>query len=179
MAKNEKKAKKKSDGSKQFIKNLVFTTIILTMIAAGMSSVGLKSVAVLIIVLLTPGLVVMLIDWRKGRHASKTIFIFNLAGLFPQLLMILTSGSPNNIAINQIQDMPQPALVPWMAAAFGWSVVYMFPKIIQLFLEVKSEYTINKLQVQQDELLEEWGEEIKKFIPKELAQKLNAAKSVK
>ena len=44
---------------------------------------------------------------------------------------------------------------------FGWLAVFIVPQISFLFLTIKADFTVRKLQGLQRQLIEEWGEGVK------------------
>ncbi|MCB2081753.1 MAG: hypothetical protein H6908_01810 [Hyphomicrobiales bacterium] len=146
-------------GKKKVVFNLVVIVFILTLVAAALTSVGLYYVFVLIVMGLLPGIISYIVDKRPGKFASKTVFMFNLSGLTPQIAAAFRSGSPDTTALALLTN-PYTWLMPYGFSAFGWGMVFLFPQIALLFYVLKAEYTIGKLQHFQKTLLDEWGEGI-------------------
>jgi len=151
---NKKRAKK-------LISNLIIIIFIIVIIGISLSSIGWNYVFYVLFIGFLPGLVANFTDIRPGRFASKTIVAFNLAGIVQPLKTILVAGSPNQAAQNILVD-PQNWLLVYGFAAFGWGIVFLLPHIALFYLEIRANYLIKKMQKHQDELLEEWGDSIKK-----------------
>jgi hypothetical protein len=147
--------------AKRLVANLIVISIIMTLLGAGLTSIGMRQVFVFILIALLPGIVAGLTDTRAGKFASKTVIAFNVAGMVQFLGAILMGGSPNLTATEVIYDART-----WMQiygfAAFGWGVVFAIPHITQLYLEITATYTVKKLKKFQDALVDEWGEAVKK-----------------
>lgn len=146
--------------SKKLIANMLIVTIIVTLIGVGMSSIGLGIVFAFLFVGMLPGIVTGILDSRPGRFAAKTVIAFNLSGISPHTAAILASGSPDNTAVS-IFTNPTAWLLVYGFAAFGWGVVYLIPHIAQLYLEIKANFTVKKLQYFQERLIDEWGDNVK------------------
>lgn len=147
--------------SKKFITNLIMVVAVTTIVGVALSSVGMPVAFSFVAIGMLPCITANITDNRPGRFASKTVTAFNLAGIFPHLVAIFTSGSPNNTALSLLQN-PNSWLLVYGLAAIGWVIVFLIPHIVHIYLDIKSVYIINKLESFQEALVEEWGEEIKK-----------------
>ncbi len=157
----EKVTKLRKERLRSFIKNLIIIAIIGTLFGVGFISLGMKNVFFFLFLALIPLLLSTLWDKKPGRFASKTVAAFNVTGLFPYIMAISSSGSPDSVALATIYDSKTWVLV-YGFAIFGWAVILLIPKITLIFLEIRSKFMINKMETFQKELLNEWGEEIKK-----------------
>lgn len=157
----EKLATLRKKRLKSFIKNLIFIVIIATLFGVGFISLGMKSVFFFVLISLTPLLLSILWDKKPGRFASKTVAAFNVTGMFPYIMAISSSGSPDSVALAAIYE-PKTWVLVYGFAIFGWAVILLVPKITLIFLEIRSKYMIKKMEKFQQELLNEWGEDIKK-----------------
>jgi len=147
--------------SKRFTKNLVMMAIIMTLMAVILIYSGMSFVFALICIGMLPGIVANILDSAKGRMASKTVIAFNLSGIMPHLVAIIASGMPNQTAAAILKN-PSAWLVVYGFAAIGWGVVYVVPQITRLYFEIKASYMIKRFEYMQEQLVEEWGEKIKK-----------------
>lgn len=157
----EKVAKLRKERLRKFIKNLIIIALIATLFGVGFISLGMKNVFFFLFLSLIPLLLSTLWDKKPGRFASKTVAAFNITGLFPYVNAISSSGSPDSVALATIYD-PRAWVLIYGFAIFGWAVILVIPKITLIFLEIKSKLMIGKMEEFQKELLNEWGEEIKK-----------------
>lgn len=147
--------------SKGFIKNLIFIAIIATLMGVVFISLGMKNVFFFLFLALVPTFLSILWDKKPGRFGSKTVAALNITGMFPYIMAITSSGSPDSTALHSIYDAECWLLV-YGFAIFGWSIILLVPKITLIFLEIKSGYTVKKMEKFQQDLLSEWGEEITK-----------------
>ncbi len=146
---------------KSFIKSLIFITIIATLFGIGFIWLGMKNVFFFVFAGLIPLLCSILWDKKPGRFASKTVAAFNVTGMFPFIIAIVSSGSPDSTALTITQN-PNTWTLVYGFAIFGWSVVILIPRITLIFLEIRSKYLIKKMEKFQQDLLDEWGEDIRK-----------------
>jgi hypothetical protein len=145
----------------RIITNVLVTVILLTAIGVGMGSGGMIKVFMFLSVALLPGIAAFVTDSRPGRFASKTVLAFNIAGMSPHMSSIFYSGSPNQTAYAIMHEMQSWYLI-YGFAGFGWAVVFIIPHIAEMYLEVKAAYTIKRLNLFKDALVEEWGENVKR-----------------
>ncbi len=157
----EKLTKLRKERARRFLKNLIFIAMIATAFAVGFIWLGMKGVFFFIFLALVPTILSILWDKKPGRFASKTVAAFNVTGMFPYVMAISSSGSPDSVAVATIYD-PRSWVLVYGFAIFGWSVILLVPKITLIFLEIRSKFMIKKMETFQQGLLEEWGEEIRK-----------------
>lgn len=153
-------AKVEAKSSNKVMINLVIMVIVGMVIISGLMAVGLSYIAVIALMGMLPGIVAYILDRRKGKAASRTIMGFNIAGLLPQLISVLTSPSPNALAREMLSN-PFTWFWVYLFACFGWVVIHLVPQIAYLFLSLKAEYTVKRMRSQQEKLIKEWGDGIK------------------
>ena len=146
---------------RSFIKNLMIITIIATLFGVGFIWLGMKNVFFFLFMALLPMLLSNLWDKKPGRFASKTVAAFNVTGAFPYIMAISSSGTPDSVALATIYSAKTWVLI-YGFAVFGWSVILLVPKVTLIYLEIRSKFMIGKMESFQQELLNEWGEEIRK-----------------
>lgn len=155
----EKLQKKRANS---LLKNIIVISLICTTLAVGFTWLELRNAFLFTALSFLPSIASILWDKKPGRFASKTVSAFNLTGMFPYLIAIGSSGSPDIVARNTMQD-PLSWVLIYGFAMFGWGVIYLVPQITLIFLEAKSKFMIKKMETFQQELLDEWGDDIKKF----------------
>lgn len=146
--------------AKKVVTRLIVVTILLTTFASSLIFLGFTYVVVLFLVSLLPGVVASVVDRRPRKYASKTVLCFNVAGLLPACMDVIMSANPDATAQQQLAD-PFIWLMVYGFAAFGWLVVYVIPQMVFLFLVVRSDHTVAKLEGRRKELIEEWGDRVK------------------
>ena len=128
-------------------------------VASILVSFGLHYVFYILVMGLLPGISANIVDRRPGRFASKTILLFNIAGMMPHFSSLVSSSNPNSVAQNLLGN-PDVWLLVYGFACFGWVLIRIIPQIVMLYLAVRAEYTVKKLQQRQEDLVKEWGEVI-------------------
>lgn len=144
----------------RIVMRLILVTIVLTALSSGLIFLGYTYVMVLIVVSMLPAVVAHVVDRRPRRWASRTVMFFNIAGLLPHLFDIMMSHDPNAMASHLLSD-PYIWLVIYGFAGFGWLFVYIVPQIVFLFLVVRSDHSIRKLEAKRQELVDEWGDKVR------------------
>lgn len=162
MAENKKKppTEKEKLYAKKVITRLIIMCIVLTAVCSTLVFMGFTYLIVMVVVSILPAMVASIVDRRPRKHASKTVICFNLAGLFPSMFDIMMSTDPDVAAQQQLAD-PFTWLMVYGFAGFGWLVVYLIPQMVFLYLVVRSDHSIAKLEKKRKDLVEEWGERVK------------------
>lgn len=144
----------------RIVMRLILITVILTAISSGLIFLGYTYVMVLIVVSLLPAVTASVVDRRPRRWASRTVLFFNIAGLLPHVFDVAMSHDPNAMASHLLSD-PYIWLIIYGFAGFGWLFVYIVPQIVFLFLVVRSDHSIRKLETKRQELVDEWGDKVR------------------
>ncbi len=152
-------AKDKTTSSK-VVTNLLITVIVMTVLISLLMFLGLTYVVTIITIAVMPSIVANVVEKRKRRYASKTVTAFNLAGVIPHIISLARAGDPNMTAKGMMTD-PYIWLIIYGLAGFGWIMVQVIPQITFLFLLIKAEMTIKQLKHLQEDLVKEWGEQVK------------------
>ena len=142
------------------VTRLMVSTMVLTALSTVLIFMGFTYVVVLVVVSLVPAVVATVVDRRPKRWASRTVVFFNIAGLLPSLFDIFLSADPDNSAMHQLSD-PYVWLMVYGFAGFGWVVVYIIPQVVFLFLLIRSDHTIAKLESKRQALVDEWGDRVR------------------
>lgn len=146
--------------AKKIITRLFVITILLTFLSSALIFMGFTYLVVMIIVSVLPAIVASVVDRRPRKFASKTVTCFNIAGLLPPLFDTFLSSNPDLAAQHQLAD-PFTWIMVYGFAGFGWLVVFVIPQMVFLFLVVRSDHTIKKLEAKRNELVEEWGDRVR------------------
>lgn len=107
-----------------------------------------------------PALLSMLFDRGAGRFASKTVSAFNFVGIVPFLFEIAQAFDRSLAAQRLMLDI-WVWLVVYGTASLGWVVIWLFPQITVIIFSARAESKIEKLKREREELVDEWGEEVK------------------
>lgn len=108
---------------------------------------------------MAPSIVAYFIDRLPGKNTSTTVTLFNLAGVSIFVMQILQGHR----SIGNISESINFHwfLVVYLFAGCGWFVVWILPKIVISLSEYRIQRRIELMEEKLDDLLEEWGEEVK------------------
>jgi hypothetical protein len=135
--------------------NSAATKTILVTISGGVAIFTLPTVLILGIGMM-PTLAAMLADRRKEKYATLCVGCMNFMGVLPFMVQLWTEEHSYERAF-QIIGEPFTWLVMYGAAALGWSIFFVAPGIVGMFIAMRSEQRIQALRRRQRELVEEWG----------------------
>jgi hypothetical protein len=135
--------------------NSAATRTILVAIGGGLAIFTLPTVLILGIGML-PTLGAMLTDRRKEKYATLCVGCMNFTGVLPFMIQLWTEEHSYERAFQVIGD-PFTWLVMYGAAALGWSIYFVAPGIVGMFIAMRTEQRIQRLRRRQRELVEEWG----------------------
>lgn len=113
----------------------------------------------LLLIGMAPTLVALFIDRRPEKYAAYCVGGFNLCGAIPYLLKLILGGH-NFQALAGILTNPMAWLAMYGAAAVGWGVFHYTPEIALRIASMKERQLIGGMKKRQEQLVEEWGEEI-------------------
>ncbi len=120
---------------------------------------------VFLILSMMPAVVASVIDRGHGKCASKTIGAFNFMGVLP-FLFELWKGKESVGAVQNLITDPYVWLLCYGAAAFGWMMVWIMPQFIAFIFTARAQIKISSLKEDQQKLVDEWGEEIRRTVIK-------------
>jgi hypothetical protein len=120
-------------------------------------------ILVLLMVGMLPTLVAyFIIDRHPAKYTTRTIGYLNFAGCLPYTLDIWRGGGVWEFGtILEIIGDPMSLLVMYAAAATGWAVFYATPPVVAAYLVVTSGIRVKKYKARQQELIEDWGRNVR------------------
>ena len=132
---------------------LLLTAVCVVLLAAALPTALMLSIALL------PAICAFIVDRSEGRYASISVGMLNLAGTWPFLLKLWTSG---HTVINSMKIVLDPFawLIIYSAAAAGWLLYFTFPSCVSACMSVFAGHRVSQLRQQQKKLIEEWGPEV-------------------
>ncbi|HEX9463797.1 MAG TPA: hypothetical protein VGB82_14455 [Alphaproteobacteria bacterium] len=124
-----------------------------------MVAIGLGSPTLLVFMIIgfAPTVAAGLIDRDPERHAAIAVGAMSLGAMIPMILGQLTARSGSGYSV--LSD-PFAWLTVYGAAAIGWAVHTTVPVIVVMFSDMRAEWRRRELQKRQEELVEEWGDEV-------------------
>ena len=103
-----------------------------------------------------------IIDRHPAKYTTRTIGYLNFAGCLPYALDIWRGGGVWDFdTVFEILTDPLSLLVMYAAAATGWVVFYATPPVVAAYLAVTSEIKVKSFAARQEELIEDWGRNVR------------------
>lgn len=134
------------------------TQVVLTGLCLALLTVGLPT-ALMLTIALPPTFCAFLAVHRQGYYVALSIGALNIAGIWPFLLKLWTTGHTVSNAMQIIID-PLAWLIIYGAAAAGWVLSLWFPVLVSAYMSMFTAHRLKDLQRQQQKLVEEWGPEV-------------------
>lgn len=134
-------------------KPLAIVTAVLVLLFAALPT------TMLLIVGMAPTLGAFIGDTTRGRYLTKCVAGMNMAGVFPYLFRLWTTGHSMKIAFALVTD-PYAWLYMYSAAAVGWLLFLGFPGVVAMLRVLNAKRRIYLLREQQKNLINEWGDSI-------------------
>jgi len=104
-----------------------------------------------------PTLVIKFTDATEDNMWFKTIFCFNLAGIFPYLLELVTVHQNSIKAIQAQMTDSTMWLVVYGSAAVGYAAMWVCPIVTEFFLRIISSKRSTNHRKKLNRLHDEWG----------------------
>ncbi len=116
---------------------------------------------IFLLLALLPTIVAFYTDTDNKRSVFKVIGSGNLAATLPTLVpMMKAAVHMKHYDIESIMIDPTNWMFVYMGAGAGWGMIYLCRFIARFVVTITYEYNINKLKLQQKQLVEEWGDDI-------------------
>jgi hypothetical protein len=125
-------------------------------LACGMAAALMPSVALVIAVLLGPGLVAIAMDHEPGKPVARAVVLCGLAACVEPVRALWASGHGLDIGMAVIGD-PRVVGTAWSAAAGAWLLAEAAPIAVRMILEAASIARATRLRAARTKLAEEWG----------------------
>jgi hypothetical protein len=111
---------------------------------------------------MVPTFVARVVDPGPGRHLTITVGSLNLAGALWFVHDVWAGGQSFSAVSPALSDM-----MGWLAALVGagcgWALNWIMPTISRRIAETKSSVRLARLRKRQEELVEQWGEPVRKL----------------
>ena len=132
--------------------------MLLTGICLGALVVSLPTALMLMLALL-PTFCAFAVARSQGYYSALSIGALNIAGTWPFLLKLWTTGHTIANAMTIIIN-PYAWLMIYGAAAVGWMLCQWFPVFMSSFMSIFSARRLKELERAQKKLIDEWGPEV-------------------
>jgi len=118
----------------------------------------LRLSSIFLLIGMLPALVVILVDQHPEKLWSKTVFAFNLAGVYPYIYDLYYHQKPEGTAaiLKQMSDSSM-WLVVYGAAAGGYLAMWLCPQLAEFFMRIVNKRRIQNHQNKLRYLNDEWG----------------------
>jgi hypothetical protein len=157
MAKAPAKKKKKAGSSRGGATRSIVFILVLSLALIYL----LNHTFIFLVAGMLPGIVAYVIDRSPGRRIFQIVALSNLAGVFPYVAQLMQQGNTAT-AVQGMLSTPSVWMFMYLAAGFGWVLVWIAPTLAQQLLELTNNQKIARLQRLQKRLEEEWGPEVRR-----------------
>jgi len=134
---------------------------IATIALVGMAGLGMydKSIFAFVLASLMPSAIAWFLDRTPTMVLTRTVLPLNLSCVIPFSLQIYYADSESQ-QLNATMDDMWSWITVYSASGFGYLLYYLLPKIIAIYISLRTEKKRRDLQEKQEELREEWGVEV-------------------
>ncbi len=112
--------------------------------------------ALLLGVLLGPGLLAIVFDHEPGRPRARSIILCSMATAVEPMRTLWTTGHSMATATALLGDL-QVVGTAWAAAAAGWLLAEIAPMAVRVALEALSLARVTRLRGERARLVQAWG----------------------
>ncbi|HSK39212.1 MAG TPA: hypothetical protein VK943_05550 [Arenibaculum sp.] len=115
--------------------------------------------ALLMAVGLVPTMVAFIVDRDPDKTAPMTVGAMNFVGVMAFAISLWRTGNTLDGALALLAD-PFTWLGMYGAAGVGWALYHGIPPAVAMWIAVRAQAKITRIEGRQDELVEEWGPEV-------------------
>lgn len=112
----------------------------------------------LLAVLLSPSVLMRVLDREPERSASRVVFLSNLAGSVGAVVALWRDGVPTLATAFDILTVPSTIALAWAAAAAGWLGSELAAQAALAWLSAGARRQMRETRIAVDKLVAEWGE---------------------
>ena len=133
---------------------------VIAWVAAPLVGIAFFPTILLLVIGMAPSIVALIIDKRPRKVTARAIGYLNFAGVLPYALQLWT-GQNTISGVMELVLEPTALLVMYSAAAVGWTLNIVMAPIMSAYLAVRYEAKTRSIGSRQEELIKEWGPEVK------------------
>jgi len=126
----------------------------------------------LTLVLLLPSAVAFVVDRSPKKFLFRCVLAVNICGALPAIIRLWVDGRSVG-ALTDILSNVWYWVYAYGAAAVGWSLFTGVPPLIGKFVAMRAGRRIQELRRRQEELREEWGDEVAQEVRMQAAEGLD------
>lgn len=138
-------------------------SIVLWIVAAALVFVFYESIVLLAIGMIPTG-IALFVDRSPHKDQARSVGYLNFAGCLPWAVDFWMSGGGFD-HVFEILGQPLVLVMMYTAAAAGWALCFILRPFVAAYLVMASDFREGQIKKRQDELVEEWGEEVRDGIP--------------
>jgi hypothetical protein len=124
-------------------------------LAIGAMVAMVPAAALLLGVLLAPGLAALMLDRRPGRPVARSVLLCGAAGCVAPVGDLWNAGQTVDASLAVLGELGGIGTA-WSAAAAGWLLAELIPVVVRVVLEAASLAHAVRLRAARAKLAEEW-----------------------
>ncbi len=124
-------------------------------VVCGGAAVAIPGTALMVAVLLAPGLAMYAAEQGRSRPLARAMILMGAASAFFPLRLLWEQGGSLDTALNLLGDPARP-LLSWAASGAGWLVGQATEMATRLALDAAAAKTLRALKEERDQLNAEW-----------------------
>jgi len=114
------------------------------------------AMALLLGVLLLPGVLAVLYDRQGGRPVARTVLLCGTAATVAPILALWSAGNSMDACMVLLGDL-RVVGTAWSTAAAGWILAELAPVAVLVVLEAITQARAARLRAARERLVAEWG----------------------
>ena len=134
--------------------------VIIAWVVAPMVVFAFFPTILLMVIGMAPSIVAFIVDKRPGKVTARAIGYLNLAGCLPYAIKLWT-GQNTISGVLLLVGEPSALMIMYSSAAVGWILTFIMTPIMMAYLAVQHEAKARSIGKRQEELIKEWGGEVK------------------
>ena len=134
--------------------------VIIAWVVAPMVVFAFFPTILLMVIGMAPAIVAFIVDKRPGKVTARAIGYLNLAGCLPYAIKLWT-GQNTISGVLLLVGEPSVLMIMYSSAAVGWMLSFIMTPIMMAYLAVQHEAKARSIGKRQEELIKEWGGEVK------------------
>lgn len=133
---------------------------VIAWVVAPMVGIAFFPTILLLVIGMAPAIVAFIVDKRPRKVTARAIGYLNFAGCLPYALKLWTGH--NTIAgVLSLVGEPSALMIMYSSAAVGWMLNFIMSPIMSAYLAVQHDSKSRSIGNRQEELIKEWGSEVK------------------
>ena len=133
---------------------------IIAWVVAPLVCIAFFPTILLLLIGMAPSIVAYIVDKRPRKVTARSIGYLNFAGCLPYALKLWT-GQNTISGVLELVFEPSALMIMYSSAAVGWMLNFIIAHIMSAYLAVKHEAKNRSISSRQEDLIKEWGSEVK------------------